>query len=133
MLHTHTHTHTTHNTHTHSTTFNLKCHFTFQEGTGARVVSACVEVIFDNSDGRLPVSIISSFLALTFLILTQRQERPLHGEATFQRRCDAFCFSFSSKFCRFTSYTFLFSRFYLSVMSQSMSHCHKICHKYSQW
>jgi structural maintenance of chromosome 3 (chondroitin sulfate proteoglycan 6) len=26
------------------------------EGTGPRVISAYVEIIFDNSDGRLPVS-----------------------------------------------------------------------------
>lgn len=28
----------------------------FQEGTGPRVISAFVEIIFDNSDNRLPVS-----------------------------------------------------------------------------
>ena len=36
--------------------FNLKLIQYIQEGTGARVISACVEIVFDNSDNRLPVS-----------------------------------------------------------------------------
>lgn len=37
------------------------------EGTGPRVVSAYVEIIFDNSDGRVPVSIfIISLLKMYF-------------------------------------------------------------------
>lgn len=42
------------------------------EGTGPRVISAFVEIIFDNADGRIPVSdgYISRFLCLNALIIS---------------------------------------------------------------
>lgn len=45
-----------------------------QEGTGPRVVSAYVEMIFDNSDNRIPVSLsahVLFFLELIFVVYIQ--------------------------------------------------------------
>lgn len=39
------------------------------EGTGPRVISAFVEIIFDNSDNRIPVSIFFSYAKLLSIIL----------------------------------------------------------------
>lgn len=40
------------------------------EGTGPRVISAHVEIIFDNSDGRLPVKIYYNNLLLKYIYIT---------------------------------------------------------------
>ncbi len=65
-----THPHTPH-TLTPHTPHTLTPHTHTQEGSGPRVVSAFVEIIFDNSDGRIPVSAtITSVNSMKYLVDT---------------------------------------------------------------
>lgn len=48
------------------------------EGTGPRVISAFVEIIFDNSDNRIPVSfhylLQKSMFVMVFVVFTSRKQ-----------------------------------------------------------